>query len=52
MVQLLMLPFLKFIGFATMEEGLKKLKHHEIGFLIKVGGPLYECLFSEGSPRR
>jgi ABC-type multidrug transport system permease subunit len=44
-------PFLKFIGFATMEEGLKKLKHHEIDFLIKVGEPLYEYYVNEASPR-
>lgn len=45
------IPFLKFIGFATMEEGLKKLKHHEIDFLIKVGEPLYEYYVNEASPR-
>ena len=43
--------FLKFIGFATMKEGLKKLKHHEIDFLIKVGDPPYEYYVSEASPK-
>ena len=43
--------FLKFIGFATLKEGMEKLKHHEIDFLIKVGGPPYEYYVSEASPK-
>ena len=43
--------FLKFIGFASMKEGLEKLKHHEIDFLIKVGDPPYEYYVSEASPK-
>ena len=45
------LRFLKFIGFATMEEGVEKLNHHEIDFLIKVGEPIYEYYVSEASPK-
>ncbi len=43
--------FLKFIGFATMEEGLAKLKHHKIDLLIKAGDPPYEYYVSEASPK-
>ena len=43
--------FLKFIGFATIEEGLAKLKHHKIDLLIKVGDPPYEYYVSEASPK-
>ena len=43
--------FLKFVGFATLEEGLEKLKHHKIDFLIKVGDPPYEYHVSEASPK-
>ncbi len=43
--------FLKFIGFATRKEGLEKLKHHEIDFLIRVGELPYEYYVSEASPK-
>ena len=43
--------FLKFIGFATMEDGLEKLKHHKIDFLIEVGDPPYEYYVNEASPK-
>ena len=43
--------YLKFIGFATKEEGLEKLKHHKIDFLIEAGEPPYEYYVSETSPK-
>ncbi|MCP4156627.1 MAG: ABC transporter permease, partial [bacterium] len=43
--------FLKFIGYASLEEGLEKLKHHEIDFLIKIGDSPYEYYVSEASPK-
>ncbi len=43
--------YLKFIGFPTMEEGLEKLKHHKIDFLLKIGGPPYEYYVSDASPK-
>ena len=43
--------FVKFIGFATREDGLEKLKHHKIDFLIKVGDPPYEYYVNEASPK-
>jgi ABC-type multidrug transport system permease subunit len=43
--------FLKYIGYATLKDGLEKLKHHEIDFLIKVGEPPYEYYVSESSPK-
>jgi ABC-type multidrug transport system permease subunit len=43
--------FLKYIGYATLKEGLEKLKHHKIDFLIKIGEPPYEYWVSEASPK-
>ena len=34
-----------------MEEGLEKLKHHKIDFLIKVGDSPYEYYVNEASPK-
>ena len=42
---------LKFIGFATEADGLDKLKHHKIDFLLKIGGPPYEYYVSDESPK-
>jgi ABC-type multidrug transport system permease subunit len=43
--------YLKYIGYETLEEGIEKLKHHKIDFLIKVGQPPYEYWVSEASPK-
>ena len=42
---------LEFIGFATEAEGLEKLKHHKIDFLLKIGEPPYEYYVSDESPK-
>jgi ABC-type multidrug transport system permease subunit len=43
--------YLKFIGFPTAEDGLDKLKHHKIDFLLKSGEPPYEYYVSDTSPK-
>ncbi|MGD8263529.1 MAG: ABC transporter permease [Desulfobacterales bacterium] len=43
--------YLKFIEFATLYEGMEKLKHHKIDFLLKTGGRPYEYYVSESSPK-
>ena len=43
--------FLKFIGFPTIKEGIAKLQHHKIDFLLKVGDPPYEYYVSDASPK-
>lgn len=43
--------YLQFIGFATAADGLDKLKHHKIDFLLQSGQPPYEYYVSEGSPK-
>jgi ABC-type multidrug transport system permease subunit len=43
--------YLKFIGFPTKAEGLNKLKHHKIDFLLKLGEPPYEYYVSDASPK-
>jgi len=43
--------YLKFIGFATEADGLDKLKHHKIDFLLKNGAPPYEYYVSDESPK-
>jgi len=45
------IPYLKFIGFSTAAEGLEKLKHHKIDFLLKMGDPPHEYWISETSPK-
>jgi len=43
--------YLKFIGFPTKTEGLDKLEHHKIDFLLKIGHPPYEYYVSDASPK-
>ena len=42
---------LKFIGFADAVEGLEKLKHHRIDFLLKTGEGPHQYWVSEASPK-
>ena len=42
---------LSFIGFKSEPEGLKKLKHHKIDFLIKVGTQPPQYWISDSSPK-
>ena len=41
---------LKFIGFPNAEEGLEKLKHHRIDFLLKTGNAPHQYWVSDDSP--
>lgn len=43
--------YLEFIGFQTAEQGLEKLKHHKIDFLIKIGSPENDYWVSDTSPK-
>lgn len=43
--------YLKFIEFPTLNEGMEKLKHHKIDFLLKIGSRPYEYYVSESSPK-
>lgn len=43
--------YLKFIGFPSEADGLDKLKHHKIDFLLKSGKPPYEYYVSDESPK-
>jgi len=43
--------YLKFIGFQTAEQGLERLKHHKIDFLLKMGSPTNEYWVSDTSPK-
>ena len=45
------MKYLKFIGFKTAGEGLEKLKHHRIDFLIKTGNGSPEYWVSDTSPK-
>jgi ABC-type multidrug transport system permease subunit len=42
---------LEFIGFQSLNSGLKKLKHHKIDILIKIGPPPYQYWVSDTSPK-
>jgi ABC-2 type transport system permease protein len=42
--------YLQFIGFASLDEGQQRLKHHKIDFLLHVGGPPYRYWVSQSSP--
>jgi ABC-2 type transport system permease protein len=42
---------IKFIGFASFEEGAERLKHHKIDFLVKAGSPSNEYWVSDTSPK-
>lgn len=43
--------YVKFIGFPEAREGLEKLKHHKIDFLLKDSDPPYAYWISESSPK-
>ena len=43
--------YIKYVGLPTRAEGLEKLKHHKIDFLLKLGGPPYEYYVSDSSPK-
>lgn len=43
--------YMKFIGFQTMEQGIEKLKHHKIDFLIKSGSSSNEYWVSDESSK-
>ena len=43
--------YLKFIGFPNQAEGLNKLEHHKIDFLLKIGDPPHEYYISDASPK-
>jgi len=42
---------LEFIGFKTLEEGLEKLKHHKIDFLLQKGPAPHRYWVSDTSPK-
>ncbi|HHO49087.1 MAG TPA: ABC transporter permease [Desulfobacteraceae bacterium] len=42
---------LEFIGFPTLEQGLERLKHHKIDFLVRQGSPTGQYWVLESSPR-
>lgn len=42
---------LEFIGFQTLEEGLDRLKHHRIDFLVRQDSPDWQYWVLESSPR-
>lgn len=42
---------LKFVGFPDAAEGLEKLKHHRIDFLLKAGKEPYQYWVSDASPK-
>ena len=44
------MKYFKFIGFPNAEEGLQKLKHHRIDFLIKTGDAPHQYWVSDDSP--
>ena len=43
--------YLEFIGIPTKAEGLDKLQHHKIDFLLKLGDPPFEYYVSDASPK-
>ena len=43
--------YLKFIGFPDAAEGLEKLKHHRIDFLLKAGNGPHQYWISDASPK-
>lgn len=42
---------LEFIGFGTLAEGMQKLNHHKIDFLLKRGDTPYQYWISDTSPK-
>ncbi len=45
------LQFAEFIGIASLEEGLEKLKHHRIDLMVEIGQPPYRYWIDESSPK-
>ncbi len=45
------IQYLKFIGFPNAAEGLEKLKHHRIDFLLKTGNGPHQYWVSDASPK-
>ncbi|MCK5419998.1 MAG: ABC transporter permease [Desulfobacterales bacterium] len=45
------MQYLKFIGFPNAAEGLEKLKHHRIDFLLKTGNGPHQYWVSDASPK-
>jgi ABC-type multidrug transport system permease subunit len=43
--------YIKFIGFKNAREGLEKLKHHRIDFLLKTGNGPHQYWVSDASPK-
>jgi ABC-2 type transport system permease protein len=43
--------YIKLVGIPTKAQGLDKLKHHKIDFLLKLGNPPYEYYVSDASPK-
>ena len=43
--------YLKFIGLPSAAEGLEKLKHHKIDFLLKLADPPHEYWINDASPK-
>ncbi len=42
--------YLQFIGFDTLDRGQRQLRHHQIDFLLQVGGPPYRYWVDKSSP--
>ena len=45
------IQYLKFVGFPNAAEGLEKLKHHRIDFLLKTGNGPHQYWVSDASPK-
>lgn len=43
--------YVKFIGFASLEQGLEKLRHHKIDFLVRAGDVPYSYWINDTSPK-
>lgn len=43
--------YLEFIGFQNLEEGLEKLNHHKIDFLVRLDSPAGQYWLLESSPK-
>ena len=43
--------YLHYVGFASREEALAKLRHHKIDFVIQSGPPPHHYWISDGSPK-
>lgn len=42
---------IEFIGFATLDDGLDKLRHHKVDFLVELGPRPYRYWVNESSPK-